>query len=163
MKLKILITILIGLMIINVNAMSFITELNCTNQSITFQNRVVVLNAQNTAGPHVYRLQNLAEQTVQLNHSTGVGMQAGVASNIDPQHVSAMLIQQSSFFLSCAYLNAEGVPRTVDCENVITACEIENIVYPVDPSMSQGQYWIAENRSSDDFNNALIQRGFKLR
>jgi hypothetical protein len=162
MKLKMFIFCALGLLITSVNAMSSTAGINCTTQSAVFHNGVVVLNSHNVVGSQVYRFKNITGQTVQLNHSTGAGMQAGYASNIDPDHMTAILINKNSFFFSCAFLNAQEVPRAVDCSKVIEACEMKNMAYPADPSMLQGQYWIVENRSAADFNNALIQRGFSL-
>jgi hypothetical protein len=160
MKLKMCIFCALGLLITSVNAMSSTAGINCTTQSVVFQNGVVVLNSRNVVRPLVYQFQNIAGQTVQLNHSTGGGMQAGYASNIDPDHMTAILINKNSFFFSCAFLNAQEIPRAVDCSKVIEACEMKNIIYPADPSMLQGQYWIVENQAVNSFNNALAQRGF---
>ncbi len=129
---------------------------NCNNASVAFEGVYAVLNVQDVAKPFVYRLQNISNTPVVLGHfSKNAGMNAGWSSQLNPGNISAAMITQKHFYLTC---NIAG-KGPVACSDVIGICEMTKVQYPA--KAAQGQYWIVENRAPAIFQSAMAKRGFQ--
>ena len=139
-----------------VQAMPLLPE-NCTGKTMSFTAGNALLNSVNTAGYHTYYLHNISDQSLLLNHSTGKGMEAGWASQVDANHVSVIYLNQGKFLLSCAYFNTRLESTPVDCSKVLSVCEMQGLHVPA--ALSQGQYWLIENQPVNNVDAALQRRG----
>lgn len=115
-----------------------------------------LLNTSKNGGPQLFVIHNLSHATVLLNHplNRDPGAKAGWASEIKPNHWSALLLNSKNFLLNCS--SGKKV-HLVNCSKFIRVCEPD---LKLDPALS-GNYWFVENQTEANFWPAILKRAAK--
>ncbi|MDP1573934.1 MAG: hypothetical protein Q8L78_03245 [Coxiellaceae bacterium] len=107
--------------------------------------------------PRVYAITNIGKHPIWLNHekkNPGAGMGAGFASQLYPNHWSALLVDGTDFLVSCQQQNAKGIMVAVTCQKVLRVCQFKNI-----HTAKLGEYWLVENVIQSQLMPRIKERG----
>ena len=119
----------------------------CTPATVTFQDNYVILGTRAKQN-HAYRdyvFKNTSYAPVRIEQiSKGNSPGPKLTSTLDPNLMSALLLNQEKFAMACADDNY-GYVSNIACHEVIKVCELA--VSPVMAS-AQGQYWAVENQTT---------------
>jgi hypothetical protein len=126
----------------------------CTGEGFSFSGKQLALNTGN--GPLIQRIfiiKNIAGYTVLVNNndSNHPGGNAGWATKINGGASSAIAVNQRNLSLFCMAYNPPQFGVTT-CQNVLSVCAFPPQKYGI------GSFWIAENKSDAEIQNALVQR-----
>ena len=106
--------------------------------------------------PRIYAITNVGRNPVWLNHEKkNAGMGAGFASQLYPNHWSALLVNETNFPVSCHAQTRKGEMLTVSCQKILRVCEFENV-----HTIKSGQYWVVENVMQSELKPRIAARGF---
>jgi hypothetical protein len=130
------------------------TANQCNNEGFSFTSKELILNTDNNAGvQRLFIIKNVGGYTVLVNHNTPntPGAHAGWASKIDGGNASAIAINQPNFSLFCMGYKPPQF-GVVNCQSVLSVCAYPPLKNGV------GNFWVAENKSLEDVEKALVQR-----
>ena len=118
----------------------------CSPDAAVFESNYLLLGTNPSERQHrVFVFRNISYQPVMLSQAPEQNqLGAHFDSVIDPNKLSALLIEHNDFKLVCSDVSGSGSWR-IPCSEVIRACELR--VSPVMES-AQGQYWITSNSGS---------------
>lgn len=124
---------------------------NCKPTTVFYQNQEVSFKQDLKPGlAAVYLLHNTSHETLILDHKkANVGAGAGWASEIAPNHWSAMMISDKQFNLQCSVVGKNGFEKR-DCA-VLKVCQPKNMAI----IQAEGNYWTEEDKSLTDLKKNL--------
>lgn len=97
----------------------------------------------------VFLLYNTSKKsTLVVNHSPGSdpGASAGWASNLKPNHWSALMMTTKEFTLNCRKKINDSHYASVACAQVLQVCRFK-VCHAKDKKSLYGNYWLSENKS----------------
>lgn len=130
------------------------TTPRCTGEGFSFSGKQLVLNTDNDPLiQRIFIIKNIAGYTVLVNNndSNHPGGNAGWATKINGGASSAIAVNSRNLSLFCMAYNPPQFGVT-NCQNVLSVCAFPPQKYGV------GSFWIAENKSDSEIQDALIQR-----
>ncbi len=132
----------------------------CQVSGIKYSHKSVSLFSQHTAKPRLYAIENTSKHPIWLNHQRKqVGMGAGWASELFPNHWSALLVTKRVFGLQCQIAKKSGGMPSVPCKKVLHVCQFGQFDSK-NPMM--GGYWVVENVLFPALEPRMRKRGFKM-
>ena len=106
--------------------------------------------------PRLYAITNVGKNPVWLNHEKkNAGMGAGFASQLYPNHWSALLVNEANFPVTCHAQTTKGQMLNVSCQKILRVCEFNNVTIT-----KSGQYWVVENVMQSELKPRINARGF---
>lgn len=104
-------------------------------------------------------IHNSASNDLWITHPSGdQSASAGWSSRLQPNHWSALAIENGVFLVYCIE-SRPGHEQQVPCEGAIAACEWTSPVFAKD---AKGTFWAGEDMSVSELIAALGERGFGL-
>jgi hypothetical protein len=104
-------------------------------------------------------IHNLLATDLWLTHPVNSpGASAGWPSRIQAERWSALVVDKSSFPLSCIE-SKPGHEQQVACRGVIAVCQWKKVKWP---DSSEGSFWAGEDMSLAELRASLGGRGFVL-
>lgn len=141
-----------------VGAVLMLMSAGALAKNTSFDANGVLVMQSHKAKPKLYQITNIGSQKVALDvDAKAVGVQAGYAVQLDPQHTSVFVYNgQAPLMWSCQIaVVAPAVAQKVSCQTVL---KVSN--YPTKHlklSATGGNYWLLENTATADFKKVLKQ------
>jgi len=132
----------------------------CRVSGLKYTHDDIALFSQHTANPRLYVLENTGKHPIWLNHDDNKGgVGAGWASQLFPQHWSALLVTKHNFDLTCHWQNKAGHMEKLPCHSIVRVCQFSEFdsKNPVG-----GGYWVTENVPYHALESRIRARGFSL-
>lgn len=127
---------------------------DCKPTTVFYQDREVIFRQQlKTGEAGVYLLHNTSKETLTLDHrKKDAGASAGWASQIAPNHWSAIILSDREFHLQCTVMGKNGV-EAKDCA-VLKVCQPRNMAI----IQAEGNYWTEEDKSLTNLTKNLEEK-----
>lgn len=127
---------------------------HCSPVDFKFSQNNAVLIAKKITS-RVYAITNVGKDPVWINHQKqNPGAGAGFASQLYPDHWSALLVNSKNFSMDCHVQQSNGM-AVVPCEKVLKLCEFEDI-----HTSKSGEFWVVENVPQSQLMQHITARGF---
>lgn len=123
------------------------TSYSCSKNtgSFKFETPQLQLTATKTAPQRYYLLTNRSTQPFLMDIAVHTGMSAGWSSEISPKHQSILAMAKPVFTLSCSYLDKNDQSHSLDCQKVLSVCQLNTPLKVNHQAVQTGNYWVKEN------------------
>lgn len=133
----------------------------CTTTQFSFQQGNIVLTPPLSAVGTIYIFYNRSNRAFFLDHPVArPSASAGWGSELQPQHYSAILMNQSPFTLTCTALSKMGPGQALNCREVVKVCRLQSATITL--KSLPGSYWLVENVTRRALYAGIQKRGFAL-
>jgi hypothetical protein len=124
---------------------------DCKPTTVFYKDNELIFKQQlNNGEAGVYLLHNTSKETLTLDHrKKDAGAGAGWASQIAPNHWSAIIISDPQFNMQCTTTTKDGL-QVRDCA-VLKICQPKNMAI----IQAEGNYWTEEDKSLRDLKKNL--------
>ena len=104
-------------------------------------------------------IHNLTQADLWITHpESNPSASAGWSSRLQANHWSALVVDKSSFNLSCIE-SKPGHEQVIPCEGAIAVCQAKKVKMPED---GEATFWVGEDQLLSTLTTSLGSRGFVL-
>ncbi|MFN7097515.1 MAG: hypothetical protein ACK4PR_08155 [Gammaproteobacteria bacterium] len=121
----------------------------CSNngQHVSFKNNTLVLTGKNNT-QYFYKLTNTSQQVFWLDMAVHPDTaSAGWGSQIHPGHYSIIAMTKPSFAMSCYALDKNYQTHILNCQTVLSVCQLKSTPQRDGKPAPSGSYWVFEDQS----------------
>ncbi len=119
----------------------------CSNniKSFSFKNNQLILSGKNN-NQRFYQLTNISNQAFWMDMAVHPGSaSAGWGSQIHAGHYSIVAMTNPSFAFSCTYFDKNYQVHPLNCQKVLSVCQLQTIPQRDGKPAPQGSYWVFED------------------